>query len=90
MSFEIEYTQEALSGIKKLKKTGNKALLKKFYELVQELKDHPETGTGKPERLKNNLAGLWSRRINREHRIVYSINGKNITVTVVSTFGHYD
>jgi toxin YoeB len=90
MSFEIVFTQEALSGMKKLKKIGDKSLLNKFYKLVQELRVHPETGTGKPERLRGNLSGLWSRRINREHRLVYFIEGKTVTVTIVSVYGHYE
>jgi toxin YoeB len=52
MIFEIEFTSEALEDIEKLKKTGNKALVKKIFILIQELKEHPETGTGKPEKLK--------------------------------------
>jgi toxin YoeB len=51
--------------------------------------EHPETGTGKPEQLKNNLAGLWSRRLNREHRLVFAINGKKVIVTIISAFGNY-
>ncbi|WP_245943345.1 type II toxin-antitoxin system YoeB family toxin [Algoriphagus aquaeductus] len=39
--------------------------------------------------MKNNLSGLWSRRINQEHRLVYSIDGHRVIVTVVSAFGHY-
>ena len=53
MTFEIEFTVEALEDIQKLKKTGNQAILKKFFSLIQELKEHPETGTGKPEKLKH-------------------------------------
>jgi len=53
------------------------------------LEEHPETGTGKPERLKNNLTGLWSRRINKEHRLVYYIDGNKVTVTIISAYGHY-
>ena len=52
MTFEIEFTPEALEDLEKLKKTGNKVILKKAYSLIQELKHHPESGTGKPERLK--------------------------------------
>ncbi|MEX2569258.1 MAG: type II toxin-antitoxin system YoeB family toxin [Cyclobacteriaceae bacterium] len=44
---------EALEDIERLKKTGNKVILKKVFSLIQELKEHPETGTGKPERLKH-------------------------------------
>ncbi|REG94563.1 Txe/YoeB family addiction module toxin [Algoriphagus antarcticus] len=66
MIFEIEFTSEALEDIEKLKKTGNKALVKKVFILIQELKEHPETGTGKPEKLKYNQQNTWSRRIDRK------------------------
>jgi toxin YoeB len=44
--------------------------------LIAECLRHPFTGTGRPEPLKQNLAGWWSRRINREHRLVYRVTGK--------------
>ena len=44
--------------------------------LIGECLRHPFSGTGKPEPLKQNLAGWWSRRINREHRLVYRVTGK--------------
>lgn len=50
----------------------------------------PETGTGKPERLKYDLSAYWSRRINKSDRLIYRIEDKIITVTVVSALGHYD
>jgi toxin YoeB len=43
--------------------------------LIEECLRHPFSGTGKPEPLKRNLAGWWSRRINREHRLVYRMSG---------------
>ena len=43
--------------------------------LIGECLRHPFTGTGKPEPLKRNLSGWWSRRINREHRLVYRVSG---------------
>ncbi|MDR0510227.1 MAG: Txe/YoeB family addiction module toxin, partial [Rikenellaceae bacterium] len=46
---------------------------KKALSLLRELIEHPYTGTGKPERLKYELSGSWSRRINSEHRIVYTV-----------------
>ncbi|MBD3628358.1 MAG: Txe/YoeB family addiction module toxin [Cyclobacterium sp.] len=61
----------------------------KIDQLLDELEEHPETGTGKPERLKNILSGYWSRRINKEHRLVYSIDGEKVIVTVISAYGHY-
>ncbi len=89
MSFKLIFTNIAVKGILRLKKSGNKKLIIKIDQLLDELEEHPETGTGKPERLKNNLSGLWSRRINKEHRLVYSIDGEKVIVTVISAFGHY-
>ena len=89
MSFKIIFTKIAEKGILRLKKSGNQKLIQKLDKLLDELEAHPETGTGKPERLKNNLSGLWSRRINKEHRLVYSIDGEKVTVTVISAYGHY-
>jgi toxin YoeB len=69
MIFEIDFTLEALEDIEKLKKTGNKLILKKLFSLIQELKQHPETGTGKPERLKHYQQNTWSRRIDRNQAL---------------------
>lgn len=80
MSYELVFTQKALDGIEKLKKSGNKALLKKLKSLLIELSDHPFSGTGQPEQLKHDLTGFWSRRLNREHQIVCAVDQKNITV----------
>jgi toxin YoeB len=89
MIFEIDFTFEALEDIEKLKKTGNKVILKKLFSLIQELKQHPETGTGKPERLKHYQQNTWSRRIDKKHRLVYLIDGTKIVVTILGAYGHY-
>lgn len=89
MTFEIEFTVEALEDINKLKKTGSKILLKKLFNLIQELKEHPETGTGKPEKLKHFSQNTWSRRIDQRHRLVYLIDGTRIIVTILGAYGHY-
>jgi toxin YoeB len=49
---------------------------RKLDALIKECMRHPFTGTGKPEPLKNNLKGFWSRRISQEHRVVYRVTGK--------------
>ena len=51
------------------------AVVARINLLVGECVRHPFTGTGKPEPLKRNLSGWWSRRINREHRLVYRVTG---------------
>ncbi|MBK6707020.1 MAG: Txe/YoeB family addiction module toxin [Sphingomonadales bacterium] len=51
-------------------------LLIRINGLIEECRRHPFNGTGKPEALSGNLAGWWSRRIDREHRLVYRVSGK--------------
>jgi len=51
--------------------------------------EHPITGTGQPEMLKHDLAGLYSRRINKKHRLVYSIKEQIVLVYVLSAWSHY-
>jgi toxin YoeB len=59
----------------------------KILDLVQEIAKDPFKGTGKPEPLKHNLAGCWSRRIDQEHRIVYSVEDEKIRI--ISCRFHY-
>ena len=53
-------------------------MLKKINELIKDIQRIPFEGKGKPEPLKYDLSGLWSRRIDREHRLVYQIKEKEI------------
>jgi len=55
--------------------------------LLNELTEHPFEGTGKPEALKYNLSGCWSRRINTEHRLIYEVSAD--VVYIISVKGHY-
>ena len=56
---------------------------------MEELQEHPRTGTGQVEKLKFYAEETWSRRINREHRLVYRIYEDIVEVLVLSTYGHY-
>lgn len=58
----------------------DKALLKKINALIKEIERQPFEGSGKPEALRHNLAGWWSRRINLEHRLVYKIDNNSIVI----------
>lgn len=58
----------------------DKTLLKKINTLIKEIERTPFEGSGKPEPLRHNLAGYWSRRINLEHRIVYKIDGDTVII----------
>ena len=71
------------------KKSGNIADIKKIESIFIELEEHPYSGIGKPEQLKYDLTGYWSRRINKKDRLVYEIDEKQSMVIVVSAKGHY-
>jgi len=90
MSYQIVLQKSAQDHIIAHKRSGNVALCQKIENLLLELAEHPREGTGKPEMLKGDLTGYWSRRINREHRLIYSIDDDTVTVCVVSAKGHYE
>lgn len=71
-------------------KSGNVNAVKKIATLLKELEEHPFTGTGKPEALRFNLTGYWSRRITAEHRLVYRVNGQSVEVLVITMRYHYE
>ena len=58
----------------------DKSMLKKINSLIKEIEQIPFDGNGKPEPLKHNLAGWWSRRITLEHRLVYKIDSDAIVI----------
>ena len=58
----------------------DKKMLRKINDLIKDIQRDPFTGKGKPEPLKYDLAGLWSRRIDREHRLVYQVLNKEILI----------
>ena len=58
MSYILEFSDQALEDINKHKKTGDQSVLKKIQRLLKELMEHPREGTGQPEMLKHELAGL--------------------------------
>ena len=64
--------------------SGQKKILKKIFDLLDELREHPKTGTGKVERLKNDLSGYWSRRITKGARMIYRIEDDKVIFTVIS------
>ena len=66
----------------------NRKMLRKINELIKDIQRTPFEGKGKPEPLKYDLAGLWSRRIDLEHRLVYSVKDKEILI--YSCKYHYD
>ena len=66
-------------------------IAERINALIEECRRHPFTGTGKPEPLRRNLAGWWSRRISGEHRLVYRVSGSGDAqaLEVLSCRYHY-
>lgn len=89
MSYTIIYQKQAIEDAKRLKKEEPKAF-QKLLKLEAELKEHPRSGTGKPEPLSGDRAGQWSRRISKKHRLVYEIHDMAVVVLILTAYGHYD
>ena len=88
---EVIYSPKALEDLKYWRKSGNKTIQNKITKLIEAIQVNPYEGIGKPEPLKYNLSGAWSRRINQEHRLIYEINERNeiIIFNILSLKGHY-
>jgi toxin YoeB len=89
---EVIYSEKAQKDREFWKKSGNKAIMNKISALIEDIALHPFEGIGKPEPLKHNLIGRWSRRINREHRIIYKVTEENTIeiLDILSLKGHYE
>jgi toxin YoeB len=84
---QITYTPKAKEHLDFWVRTGNKSVLKRILLLTKAIIDNPYEGIGKPEALKHELVGYWSRRINSEHRFVYTIIDGGLIIQ--SLKGHY-
>lgn len=89
MTYIIRLSKRSEDDLKKLKRNEPQAF-KKVSTLLNELEEHPRSGTGHPEQLKEYGNETWSRRITKKHRLVYSIEEERILVLVLSSYGHYD
>lgn len=89
MSYSIEFSKVAIKGIAKLKKSEPQAF-KKLVKLIEELKEHPKTGTGHPNPLGQDRVDEWSRKISDKHRLVYAIEEERILVFILTVYGHYE
>lgn len=85
----VTISESAKIQLAKHYKSGDKVLIKRIERIFEELNEHPFLGIGKPEALKYELTGLWSRRLDDKNRLVYSVVEESITVFVVSAKGHY-
>ena len=69
----------------------DRQMIKRINALIRECQRHPFEGTGRPELLRQNMKGWWSRRIDREHRLVYRIvgSGNGQTLEIIQCRYHY-
>jgi toxin YoeB len=84
---EIIYQPKALDDLKYWKKSGQKQIQSRILAILQSIQETPYEGIGKPEPLKHNWAGMWSRRISYGHRLIYEI--KNNEIHIYSLRDHY-
>jgi toxin YoeB len=77
---EIILSPEALEDLHYWQQTNNHKGLQRIRQLLEAIQSVPFQGIGKPEQLRFQLSGLWSRRINREHRIIYEVRDAKIVV----------
>jgi toxin YoeB len=84
---QIELHEKAITDLEFWKKSGNKSVQKKIQQLILSIQENPFMGIGKPEQLKHDLSGQWSRRINAEHKIIYDVIDD--ILNIYSLRGHY-
>ena len=87
--FRLKIEKLAELHLKKHIKSGNQSAIKKINIILEELQETPFQGVGKPEALKQELTGFWSREINSKDRIIYKVDQNIVMVYVVSATGHY-
>ena len=80
MEIRIIYLPRAQADLQYWKKSGNKGIQQRITKLIQSILETPFEGIGKPEPLKHEFTGWWSRRINEEHRLVYQMEDDKITI----------
>jgi toxin YoeB len=83
---KITFSPSALKDLT-LFKSGNQKLVFKIFEIISDIQNDPFKGVGKPEPLKGNFKGFWSRRISDEHRLIYTVTDNFIEIH--SCYGHY-
>ena len=86
---EIIFLPKSKEHLDFFKKVNNPIILKKIRQLIEIIPETPYSGIGKPEPLKHHLSGLWSRRINQEHRLVYEVIETDNVILIHSLKGHY-
>lgn len=89
MNYTVTFANSASKVLKKWKKS-NPALFKKASAILEELMEHPRSGTGHPEALKGGSNVTYSRHITAHNRIIYDVYDDRVEVSVVELEGHYN
>ena len=84
----IKFTGDTFDEFFDWSKTDKKTF-QRITRLIEECRRTPFDGIGKPEPLRGNLKGLWSRRISDEHRMVYEVSDQEIIIHALRGRGHY-
>ena len=87
--YKIVLADQACKDYQYFLRSGHTTIVDKIKTLLNDIAAHPYTGIGKPEPLKYELAGKWSRRINSEHRLIYAVHDDRIEVYIFSMRYHY-
>lgn len=87
MIYKVQIKNSAKSDLKKIKRSN---LKDNFLEVIEQLKKDPYEKNQGFEKLEPPIAGKYSRRINIQHRVVYTVDKKNKVVTIYSAWSHYE
>jgi toxin YoeB len=85
---EVIFSDEAKKHLDEFKAAGDKKSLQKIRSLIESVIETPFEGIGKPEALKYDFSGKWSRRVNGKDRMIYEVAG-NKTIKIFALKGHY-
>lgn len=89
--YKIIPSEQYLIDIEKIKKSGQKKLILKALDFLREMKYSPTSGTGQVEPLKGyGERNVYSRRIDKKHRLVYEVFEQEKRVEILSCYGHYE
>jgi len=89
MRYQLTFTKDAAKTLKKYKKS-NPSVFKKAASLLDEIAEHPRTGTGHPEPLVKGSDTRYSRHLTANIRIIYDIHDNTISVNIISMNSHYN
>jgi len=90
MAYVVLLSEAAKAELAVIKRSGDKATIKKIANMLVELQEHPRTGTGQVEHLRHfAYQETWSRRINKQYRMIYEIHDTEVFVSVISLRSHY-